>query len=457
MATLNVSRGLNKSSTFLDKLFRRTLIEKTYPSSEDYNELIKSMLKKPVAVYSGFDATSNSLHVGNLATIMNLIHFQREGHQVICVIGDATTQIGDPSGHYKDRNRIDKEVIDQNASSIEETLKRLFKNHRKCFLDPMRKSNVKDPIIVRNSSWYKGKEVTDFVGEIFREVRIGTLLHKRSIQERIKSQEGMNMSEFCYQIFQAYDWLKLRQLYDCRFQVGGSDQGGNIYTGHDVIKKMTGKKDAIGLLAPLITSRTGLKLGKTSKDANSNIWLSPKRTSPFNLYQFFHRTPDKDVEKYLKVFSLHDEKTIEDLIYNHLKKSQDVWHCQKKLAEHVCQLVHGEAGLQSAQRLTTAFYHRNALEIANLNDEELEELFDEKSVVKLVHVNGMRAIDLIRRAGCFDSDSQAERMIEAGAIYLNNAQVTSINVPITEDLIIGNGITVMRVGKRNYFLFKWSK
>lgn len=365
-----VAKGLSGSFCLLDKLLKRNLIGSIYPESTEYRLKLKSMLQNRTTVYAGFDATSNSLHVGNLATIMNLIHFHRHGHRVICLIGDATTQIGDPSGHTKDRLKLDKNLIEENAISIEENLIRLFNNQDLIhdnnnigdsnILDD-KKSTKENPIIVRNSQWYKGRDVIDFVSDVFREVRVGWMLHKKSIQERLQSHDGMNVSEFCYQIFQAYDWLELRKLYDCRLQVGGSDQGGNIYTGHDLIKRYTGEKDSIGLLAPLVTNKYGKKLGKSpdiNNGKNNNIWLDPKKTSPFELYQFFHKVPDKEIEKSLKVFSLYDDKTIEDLTCNYLKKPEDIWYCQRKLAENVCLLVHGEAGLESAKCLTNKIFNK---------------------------------------------------------------------------------------------------
>lgn len=347
-------------SCLFDKLIRRGLISGIYPESVEYRTKLKSLLSKSTTVYTGFDATSSSLHVGNLATIVNLFHFQRDGHQVICVIGDATTQVGDPSGHTRDRKKIEKSVIEENANYIEITLKRLFRNFNKCFNKPNKfdeMKNMKEPIIVRNSEWYKDKGVIDFVSDIFREVRVGGLLHKKAIQERLKTNEGMNMSEFCYQIFQAFDWMELRKRHDCRLQIGGADQGGNIYTGHDLIKKCLNDTDSIGLLAPLITSgKSGKKLGKSTEKAQSGIWLREEETSAFDLYQFFHRTPDKDVERFLKIFSFYDEDFIEDLIQNHLKNPDDIWCCQRKLAEHACLLVHGEEGLSTAKHITDALF-----------------------------------------------------------------------------------------------------
>lgn len=342
------------SICLLETLTRRAIVGNIYPESLEYRDKLKSLLQKPATIYAGFDATATSLHIGNLAAFMGLLYFHRLGHKVICVIGDATTQVGDPSGHAKDRKRIDLESIEKNASSIETIVQRLFKNYRSQFHNDS-DATLQEPLVIRNSTWFKDTNAVEFIGEIFREVRVGELMHRKSISERLKSSYGMNMSEFCYQILQAYDWLELRRRYDCKLQLGGADQAGNIYTGHDLIKKRLKCKDSIGLLTPLITSSvTGRKLGKTSNESQGNIWLKPELTSPYDLYQFFHRTPDADVEKFLKIYSLYDDKTIEDLIYSHLKKPGDFWYCQKKLAEHVCQLVHGEEGLTSARELTQA-------------------------------------------------------------------------------------------------------
>lgn len=355
MSSIAACKNIANSVCLLDKLTRRSLLGNVYPEGENFRTRIKNLLKEPQTVYAGFDATSSSLHVGNLATIMNLIHFFERGHRVICVVGDATTQLGDPSGHTRDRKKLDKGLIEKNASSIEETLKKLFINYNSYFRQTSDKSKTEFPMIIRNSQWYEDKNVIDFVSDIFREVRVGGLLHKKSISERLKTKDGMNMSEFCYQIFQSYDWIELYRRFQCRFQLGGSDQAGNIYTGHDIIKKLNESSDSFGLLTPLIThNKTGKKLGKSSDSERSNTWLRPELTSPYDLYQFFHRTPDNDVEKFLKVFTFYEDSTIEDLINNHLKDSLDIWYCQRKLAESVCKLVHGEEGLDSAQRQTLA-------------------------------------------------------------------------------------------------------
>lgn len=352
--------------SLLDKLLRRGLITGIYPESIDFRNRLRQVLTSKSTVYTGFDATAPSLHVGNLATIVNSLHFQADGHQVICVIGDATAQIGDPSGHNKDRQKLTKAVIEYNASCLEETLRQIFQNFRKYFLDAdiFKRSHtgqsitVKEPIFIRNSEWYNDRNVVEFVSNVFREVRVGWLLHKTSIQERLKTREGMNAAELCYQIFQAYDWLILWERYNCQLQIGGNDQSGNIYTGHDMIKRQFKSRDSFGLLTPLITIK-GKKLGKSTEKFRSGIWLRSDKTSPFDLYQFFHRTPDADVRMFLRVFSFYDDQIITDFIDNHLKNPKDIWYCQRKLAEHACLLVHGPVGLDEAKRETEKVFHIN--------------------------------------------------------------------------------------------------
>lgn len=329
--------------SLLDRLMKRCLVSLTYPDNKDVLNNIRNELKQPSTVYAGFDATSDSLHIGNLAILMNLLHFHRDGHQVICLIGDSTVKIGDPSGHTMDRKQIETSTINQNASSIETTIRNVFSNFSSHFSHRIDCQGIKPPIIVRNSSWYTNINVIDFVNDIFRVIRVGDLLHKKSIQDRLASREGMNMSEFSYQIFQAFDWHTLRTRYDCKFQVGGSDQAGNIYTGYELLKKYTGKRDTYGLLVPLIVDQSGKKLGKSAQATQSSqVCLNAARTSPTKLYKTVMISPHSVIERLLKVYTFLEMDEIEDMIQNKLKTKNDVTYCHRKLAEDMCLLVHGQ-------------------------------------------------------------------------------------------------------------------
>lgn len=293
------------------------------------------MDKSPQCIYAGFDPTADSLHIGNLLVLMNLLHWQRGGHQVIALVGGATGLIGDPSHRTNERDQLDQDIINSNIAGIRKNIETIFENHEKYFYKE-ESFPLKPVTIVNNIDWYNNVNVIDFVRSVGRHFRMGTMLIKSSVESRLKSDSGMSFTEFTYQIFQAYDWLCLFKKYNCRFQVGGSDQLGNIVAGHELISRAS-KKDVFGLTLPLITSEGGKKFGKSLGNA---VWLSPKKSSSFQLYQFFIRTTDADVENYLKLFTFLSLNYIKQLMIEHQAKP-DLRKAQKILAENVTLLVHG--------------------------------------------------------------------------------------------------------------------
>lgn len=286
-------------------------------------------------MYAGFDPTADSLHVGNLLILMNLLHWQRAGHQVIALVGGATGLIGDPSHRKSERLEMEAFLVEENLNLIIKSIETIFENHEKYFWkDPSSKLN---PIkIVNNIDWYNDVNVIEFIRRVGKHFRLGTMLGRTSVQSRLKSDSGMSFTEFTYQIFQAYDWLHLLKTYDCHFQIGGSDQMGNIVAGHDLISRTT-KKSVYGLTLPLVTAEGGKKFGKSTGNA---VWLSPNRSSSFQLYQFFIRTADTDVEKFLNLFTFLSAPEINEIVEGH-KKDPGKREAQKILAEEVTVLVHG--------------------------------------------------------------------------------------------------------------------
>lgn len=332
-----------KISSVFDCLLKRKLLVDVYPSGEKNFEKVRTILTKPTTIYAGFDATSDSLHIGNLAILMNLIYFQQQGHRVICVIGDATARIGDPSGHTNERAKISLPDINRNAEGIERDIKTIFNNVDQ---KPHEIDTVA-PLILRNSAWYDKKNVIDFVSDVYRESRVGSLLHKTAIKTRLMSPSGLNMSELSYQIFQAYDWSYLYEQFDCRLQVGGSDQAGNIYTGHDYIKRVHKTSDTYGLLSPLILGPKGEKIGKSTSPKSPKLWLNPEKTSPKLMYDSLLKIPDSHIEQFLYIYSKYPDQLVESYIKDYLhNKQQDPRYCQKKLANHIVQTVHGESALE---------------------------------------------------------------------------------------------------------------
>lgn len=266
---------------------------------------------------------------------MNLLHWQRAGHQVIALVGGATGLIGDPSHRKKERVEMDKYLIEENLKSITNNIETIFHNHKTYFWRN-KQEHLKSLIIVNNLDWYTNVNVIEFVRSIGKYFRMGTMLGRSSVQSRLNSETGMSFTEFTYQVFQAYDWFQLMKKYKCRFQIGGSDQMGNIMSGYDLITK-TGREEVYGITLPLITAEGGKKFGKSLLNA---IWLSPTKSSSFQLYQHFIRTKDSDIEKFLKVFTFIPLSKITKIVSDHMKSPEDR-QAQKLLAEQVTLLVHG--------------------------------------------------------------------------------------------------------------------
>lgn len=303
--------------------------------------MIDLLNSAPQTVYAGFDPTAESLHVGNLLVLINLLHWQRSGHQVIALVGGATGRIGDPSHRKSARTEIEQILIDENITGISQNIETIFRNHREFFWDGNKP--LKPVKIVNNIDWYREINALDFLRDVGRHYRLGTMLLKASVQSRLNSDTGMSFAEFSYQMLQGYDWLHLLRTYNCRFQIGGSDQMGNIDSGHELIGRATDQR-VFGLTVPLITTESGEKFGKSAGNA---VWLTENKSSSFQLYQFFVRTKDSDVQKLLRLFTFLPLGKIEEIVNEH-RKAPERREAQKILAEHVTRLVHGGESHRSA-------------------------------------------------------------------------------------------------------------
>jgi len=266
---------------------------------------------------------------------MNLLHWQRAGHQVIALIGGATGLIGDPSHRKSERVEIERYLIEENVKSVMKNIETIFNNHEDYFWKN-KETTLKPLIILNNLDWYTNVNIIEFIRNIGKYFRMGTMLGRSSVQSRLNSDTGMSFTEFTYQVFQAYDWLQLMKNYKCRFQIGGSDQMGNIMSGYDLITKSI-RKEVYGITLPLITAEGGKKFGKSLLNA---VWLSPTKSSSFQLYQYFIRTKDSDVEKFLKLFTFIPLNKITEIVKSHMNDPERR-RAQKLLAEQVTLLVHG--------------------------------------------------------------------------------------------------------------------
>ncbi|XP_025082654.1 tyrosine--tRNA ligase, mitochondrial-like [Pomacea canaliculata] len=433
-------------------LYDRGVFQRLYPDGSAPD--LAHHLAKSQTVYCGFDPTSDSLHIGNLLALIALLHLQCAGHSAIALIGGATALIGDPSGKTKEREAMPLEEVEKNAQKLKENVHRVFYNYSSQIHSHLCKNSSLIPVrVLNNMEWYKDWNIVEFLSKVGRNFRMGSMLSKQSVQSRLNSSEGMSFTEFTYQIFQAFDWLYLLQKHDCSIQIGGNDQLGNITAGLELIQRYT-KQHVFGLTVPLITSTSGDKLGKTAGNA---IWLDSNKTSPFELYQYFLNVADSDVERYLKLFTFLPLEEISALMSKHME-APEKYSAQKKLAEQVTLLVHGGDGLKTAIRCTEALYGGSAEAVANMEAADLQQLFRQAPVHCMFLDPGMTVLDVCMKAGCFGRIVDAERIIKAGGVYFNYQRVTQPDfVLIPGEHILPNNVTLIRIGKKNYYIVNWAQ
>jgi tyrosyl-tRNA synthetase len=420
-------------SNVIDVLKERGLIEAVT------NEEIRDLAKKPFKVYCGFDPTGDSLHLGNLVAIMGLAWFQKFGHTTFPLIGGATGMIGDPSGKAKERQLLDEKTLETNVQGIRKNLEAILD-----FNHPTAK-----PILVNNYDWLKDFTMINFLRDVAKFFRVGPMLGKESVRQRMSSEEGLSYTEFSYQLLQAYDFLFLLENYGVQVQIGGSDQWGNITAGIDLIRKVKGEQ-AWGVTFPLLTTSEGKKFGKTEEGA---VWLSPDKLSPYKFYQYLIRVADADVIKLLRTLTFMDMKEILEIEQQMGRPEYIPNSAQKRLAEEVTMIVHGEEALRGAQKATEAAKPGSQ---ASLNVDALESIASEmpSRTLSRSEVEGVKLVDLIVNAALQESKGQARRLINNGGVYLNNEKVIDENLTLhSKDLIEGK-LLLLAVGKKNKILIR---
>ncbi|XP_023304366.2 tyrosine--tRNA ligase, mitochondrial [Lucilia cuprina] len=408
----------------------------------------------PQTIYAGFDPTADSLHVGNLLVIMGLLHCQRAGHNPIALVGGATGLIGDPSGRKTERSQLQDSIVEHNLEAIKKQLEKVFQNHLDCLWDDKKHKHPLPALrIVNNADWYKSLNIIDFIAHTGRHFRLGQMLSRSSVQSRLEAEGGMSFTEFTYQTFQAYDWLHLLRTYNCRFQLGGSDQMGNLMSGHELISRAE-KKDVFGLTLPIVTDEEGDKFGKSAGNA---VWLDGNKTSAFALYQFFVRRPDSEVEKLLKLYTFLPLEEIEFLMQEH-RREPEKRKAQTILAEDITLLVHGEKGLKQAETITNALYKGNVEGLAELDHNEIKQTLAGATLVEMLAEPDMNMLKMAMKAKCFPTEADAIRIITAGGFYVNQKRCQNIAEIVTQGIhVLKNGLTLLRVGKRNFYIVKWLK
>ncbi len=405
----------------------RTLEERGFVEAKTSEE-IDELVEKPVAVYVGFDPTSDSLHLGNLMGIMALAWFQRLGHRPIAIVGGATGMIGDPSGKSVERNLLDHETLQHNLKGISRSLKAVLKE------------NV---TILNNYDWFKGVEFIEFLRDIGKHFRLGTMLAKDSVKTRLASEDGISFTEFSYQLLQAYDFLHLFDKEKVVLQMGGSDQWGNITAGTELVRKVRGVS-VHGLTFPLLTRSDGKKFGKSEEGA---IWLNSDKLPAYDFYQYIYRIPDADLPKMFRLLTFLDLEEIKEIESSMQRKDYLPNSAQKRLAEEITRLVHGEEGLTDALRITAAAQPGSH---TVLDKETLLALAAELPSEKLPRsqVLGIKMIDMLVHAKILSSKSEARRMVAGGGIYLNNEKVSDENFVIEKQHLIEDAFLLVGIGKK---------
>ena len=398
---------------------------------------IEKMLETPQTIYCGFDPSANSLQAGNLVSIMMLRRLQLAGHKVIALVGGATGLIGDPSGKSAERNMLTVEQVAENKKGIRENLSRILD------FDGPNAAQMVD-----NYDWYSGLSAIAFLRDVAINFRVPQMLAKESVKKRLEASEGaLTFTEFSYQILQGNDFLHLYDTYGCTMEVGGADQWGNITAGTDLVHKMRGRT-VFGLTFPLLLDGSGKKFGKSEGNA---MFMSAERTSVYDWYQFFLRSADEDVIRYLKVFSLKPLEEIAEL-ERQMKANPEARVPQKALAEELTRLVHGEEGLKTAIGATQTLFGGD---VTGKSAEELETIFKDVKSAEMAKADvvGKAAFMVAAAAGMFKSNGEARRMAQQGGLSLNSAKAGVDRVFEEADLVDGR-VAVLRSGKKNYFLVK---
>lgn len=423
-------------SSFTEELRWRGMLHDIMPGTE---ELLNS---GSVRGYIGFDPTSDSLGVGNLAQIMTLLHFQKAGHKPIALVGGATGMVGDPSGKSQERNLLTLEILEHNLSCQRKQLEK--------FLDFNCGENSAE--IVNNYEWFKELRFLDFIRDVGKHITVNYMLTKDSVKNRMES--GISFTEFSYQLVQGYDFYYLWKNKNCKLQMGGSDQWGNIVTGTELIRRMGGG-DAFALTTHLVTKADGAKFGKTEE---GNVWLDPVKTSPYKFYQFWLNVSDEDAKKYIRIFTLFGKEEIEQLEAEH-NAAPHMRTLQKALAKDVAIRVHSEQDYNFAVEASELLFGKGTKEsLQKLSEQDLEAVFEGVPQVNMSLSEiekGIPVIDFLSvNTSIFPSKGEARKMLTGGGVFINKEKVEDINFVVGTSSIIKEKYILAQKGKKNYYLIK---
>ena len=414
----------------------RGMIQDIIPGTEE------QLNKEITTGYIGFDPTSDSLHIGNLVPIILLIHLQNAGHKPIALVGGATGMVGDPSGKSEERNLLSEDVLQKNVAGVKAQLEK--------FLDfNSDKPNAAE--MANNFDWFKNFTFLDFIRDVGKHITVNYMMSKDSVKKRLEGDTGMSFTEFTYQLVQGYDFYYLNKNKNCKLQMGGSDQWGNIVTGTELIRRKSGG-NGFAFTCPLITKADGGKFGKSEK---GNVWLDAAKTSPYQFYQFWLNVADADAIRYIRIFTFLPKEIIEELIESHTgNEHQRI--LQKKLAEELTCFVHSRADYDFAVKASTILFNNDTAEILGQLDET--QLLQVMEGVPTVHIAsgdlnaGIDLVNLLVNTEIFPSKGEAKKSIQGGGISINKIKVDSIEKVIKPENLLNEKYLLVQKGKKNYYL-----
>lgn len=418
----------------IEELRWRGLIQDIMPGTEE------QLNKELTAGYVGFDPTADSLHIGSLVPILLLVHLQKAGHKPIALVGGATGMVGDPSGKSQERNLLSEDVLEVNLNGIQKQLRR--------FLD-FDSGKPTAAEMVNNYDWFKGFSFLNFIRDVGKHITVNYMMSKDSVRKRIESESGISFTEFTYQLIQGYDFYWLYQNKNCKLQMGGSDQWGNITTGTELVRRKAGG-EAFAFTCPLLTKSDGGKFGKSE---GGNVWLDAEKTTPFQFYQFWLNAADDDAEKWIKIFTFLGQGEIEQLIEEH-RQDASKRILQKRLAQELTIFVHGEEEYQKAIETTNKLFAQQSAPAESLSVEDLESM---QGIIRVEYAReklstGIDAISLLAETGIFSSKGEARKMIQNGGVSINRNKIETPTDTVSEALLLHGKYLLIQKGKKHYYL-----
>ena len=422
----------------IEELRWRGMLQDIMPGTEE------QLNKEVTSGYIGFDPTAESLHIGSLVPILLLLHLQKAGHKPIALVGGATGMVGDPSMKSEERKLLSEDDLQRNVAGIRRQLEK--------FLD-FTPGKANSAEMVNNYDWFREISFIGFLRDVGKHITVNYMMSKDSVRKRIEGDTGISYTEFAYQLMQGYDFLWLYENKGCKLQMGGSDQWGNITTGTELIRRKAGG-EAFAFTCPLITKADGGKFGKTEK---GNVWLDPERTSPYQFYQFWLNASDADAEKWIRIFTFLEPKTIESLTEQH-REDPGARILQKSLAREITIFVHGEAEYEAAVQTTEKLFTGDAAE--NIRSLSEQELLDSLDGVPSFDIDGGKIaagidiVSLLAESGVFPSKGEARKTIQGGGVSVNKQKIADIALVMDPSWLLHNRYLLVQKGKKNYYLLK---